>query len=154
MPFRLRIDTRKWFKNIEKEFKLDFDMWYLCFIAGLATYRKEDVLSEQTTELVDNFPGLYREKSRVIVALFLSRELKEMGIRFTERKVLHKEIRKLLDPLSPSQLSDIGQKEINRYSYGGFEEITEWFPDRPRKMETFLPMYHLYLSEHLVEKDS
>ena len=33
-------------------------------------------------------------------------------------------------------------EEMNRYSYGGFDVLAnEWFEDRPRIMEAFLPLY-------------
>ena len=145
MPFRLRRDTRKWFKNIEHAFSLDFDMYYMCLMAGLAAGRKEDVPQGETTELVDDFPGEYRSKGRVILALFLSRELKSMGIKLSERATLHSAIQRLVDPRSASHLSDVGMKEINRYSFGGFDVLTEWFRDQPRTIETFLPLYKRHL---------
>ena len=30
---------------------------------------------------------------------------------------------------------------MNQYSYGGFEVLTEWFDERPRSLEGFLPHY-------------
>lgn len=141
MPFRLRKDTRKWFKNVESAFDLDFDMYYLCLMAGLAVGRKEDIPIGDTTELVDDFPGDYRAKGRLVLSLFLSRELKALGVKLSERTTLHSAIHRLVDPLSASHLSDAGLKEMNRYSFGGFEVLTEWFDDQPRTIETFLPLY-------------
>ena len=147
MPFRLRRDTRKWFRDIESEFQLDFDMYYICLIAGLSTCEKTHVPTADTTELVDYYPGEYREKGRLIISLFLSRELKSQGINFSEREALHGEISGLLDSMSPSCLSDMGMKEMNRYSYGGFKILTEWFTKRPRSLEDFLPLYWRYLKQ-------
>lgn len=142
MPFRLRRDARNWFRDIEPEFDLDFDMYYLCLIAGLGKCRKEDVVLAETTELLDEFPVLYRSRGRLIVSLFLSRELKELGIKLSERLALHTEIQKLVDPLSASHLTETGMKELNRYSFGGFDVLSQdWFDDRPRSIETFLPRY-------------
>jgi hypothetical protein len=149
MAFRLRKDTKKWFKHIEKELPLGFDMYYLCLMAGLASGRKEDVAADDATDLVNDFPREYRSKGRIIIALFLSRELKALGIRLSERSTLHSEIQKLIDPLSSSHLTDIGMKEINRYSFGGFDVLTEWFQDQPRNIETFLPLYKQRLDETL-----
>ena len=142
MPFRLRRDARDWFKDIQRSFDIEFDVYYLCFIAGVTERRKAEVPTSGTSELVDYFPGSYKSKGRTIVSLFLSREVAAQGIALTERAALHNAIRKLVDPLSPSHLSDEGMKEFNKYSYGGFEVLTEWFPDdRPRAIETFLPLY-------------
>jgi hypothetical protein len=153
MAFRLRKKTREWFSDLErrKEFALDFDMYYLCLMAGLATGRKMSLANEQeeTTELVSNFPGVYREKGRLIVALFLSRELKAMGVETHERAALNRSIAKLVDP-EVAHLSDGGVKEMNKYSYGGFDVLTEWFGEKPHTMETFLPLYKGHLDDALV----
>lgn len=142
MPFRLRRDTRTWFKDISKEFELDFDMYYLCLIAGIsAGGRKADIKTSDTTELVDTFPGSYREKSRIIIALFLAGEIDRVGISSDDREAMHAQIRELVDPRTPSQLSDEGMRIMNQISYGGFDLLTEEFDDRPRSLETFLVAY-------------
>lgn len=144
-PFRLRKDARKWFKEIEGGLASEapqFEMYYFCLAAGLAAGRKADATTENTAELVDYFPGQYRSKGRVIVAWFLARELRSMGIKMHEREVVHMTIKSLVDPLSPSHLSDEGMRVLNRYSYGGFEVLTdEWFDTPPTSIETFLPMF-------------
>lgn len=141
MPFYLRRDARNWFRDIRPAMSLDFDEYYLCFVAGLATGRKADASQDETTELVDTFPGEYRRRGRLLVAAFLARELQGMGISSTDRGALHSTISKLVDPLATSQLSAEGMKQFNRYSYGGFDVLTEWFDDRPRAIETFLPVF-------------
>ena len=147
MPFRLRKDTRKWFRSIEDEFDLDFDMYYLCLLAGLSQGVKEkmDNQADETTELVDSFPGDYQSKGRLITSLFLSRELQALAVDFSDRERLHNEISRLVDSMSPSRLTTEGMRRMNQYSYGGFEVLTEWFDDRPRSLEAFLPHYHRYL---------
>lgn len=151
--FRLRKSTRDWFKEISSEFSLDFDMYYLCLMAGLATGRKEEASQADTTDLVNDFPGNYRSKGRLITALFLSQELKELGIKLSERVALHSAIQGLVDPLSSAHLSEMGMKELNKYSFGGFDVLTEWFDDRPRTIETFLPLYKRYLDEAIKKND-
>lgn len=149
MAFRLRKDTREWFKPIEPNLDLDFDMFYFCLMAGLAAGRKAFSSAAETTELVDHFPGEYRSRGRLIVSLFLARELKALGIRFEERAVLHQEISRLIDPLSASHLSSEGMEEFNRYSYGGFDVLSECFEDKPRHLETFLPKFTQLLANFL-----
>lgn len=145
MYFRLQKAAREWFRDISKDMSLDFDMYYLCLMTGLASGRKAEASQADTTDLTNDFPGVYRIKGRIITAFFLSQELKQLGISFTEKTALHTAIRGLVDPLSSSHLSDQGIKEINKYSFGGFEVLTEYFAkkhlDRPRNLETFLPMY-------------
>jgi hypothetical protein len=141
MPFRLRQEAVTFFKHIRPNLSMDFDMYYFCLMAGLALMRKEEVPSAQTNELVDSFPGEYRPKGRIIVAVFLTRELTEMGISRSNRSALHMAIGQLIDPLSPSHLSDLGLKELNKYAHGGYNVLTEWFNDHPRVFEAFLPLY-------------
>jgi hypothetical protein len=139
MPFRLRRDARKWFQDISSEFEVDFDMYYLCLIAGLSHGgRRTEIKTQDTTELVDSFPGSYKEKSRVIIALFLATEIERMGISENDREAVHKQIRDLVDPRTPSQLSEAGMKLMNQVSYGGFDVLTEEYDDRPRSLESFL----------------
>ena len=147
MPFRLSNDARGWFRDIKDDFDLDFDIYYLCLMAGLYTGRKESVPTTQAPELVDYFPAAYRSKGRVIVALFLSKELEALGISMLERDQVYRQIALMVDPLTPSGLSHMGMEEMNRYSYGGFDILAnEWFEDRPRIMEVFLPMFRKNLS--------
>ena len=142
MPFRLSKGAREWFRDLEDGFDLDFDIYYFCLMAGLATGKKESVPTTQAPELVDYFPGNYRSKGRVLVALFLSKELEALGISMSERDQMYGQIAKLVDPLTPSGLSDVGMREMNRYSYGGFDVLAnEWFEERPRIMEVFLPIF-------------
>lgn len=140
MYFRLRKDTRDWFRHLQPNFAVDFDMFYLSLLSGLASGRKEDVVNTETTELVDYFPGDYRPKGRLIVSLFLSRELRALGIEMTEKQSLHSAIREYVDPLSPSHLSDHGVKEMNRYSFGGYDVLSERM-NKPSSLETFLLAY-------------
>ena len=147
MPFRLRRDARQWFKEIASDFDVDFDMYYLCLMAGLAAGgRRAEVKSQETTELVDAFPGPYRERGRLIIALFLAAEIQRLGVKISDREAVHRQIKNLVDPRSPSQLSDEGLREMNAISFGGFESLTEEFPDRPRSLELFLPRYWQVLS--------
>ena len=152
MPFRLREDARKWFRDIRPKFELDFDIYYFCLMAGLATGSKETISTGEATDLVNNFPGLYRSRRGVIISLFLSKELEIMGVSMSEKSQVHKEIARLINPQEPSGLSDNGLREINRYSYGGYDVLAnEWFDDRPRAIEVFLPMYKEKLDQAIGE---
>lgn len=148
MPFRLREDARKWFRHIRPKLVLDFDTYYFCLMAGLATGRKESISTGETTELIDNFPGLYRSRRGVIISLFLSKELEIMGVRMSEKSQVHDQIARLINPQEPSGLSTTGMHELNCYSYGGYDMLAnEWFDDRPRTIEVFLPMYKMKLDQ-------
>jgi hypothetical protein len=90
MPFRLRKDAKDWFKGISDDFSLDFDIFYFCLMAGLATRRKAFPSANEATDLAQDFPGEYRSRGRIIVALLLTRELQELGVKFEERATLRK----------------------------------------------------------------
>jgi len=149
MPFRLRKDAREWFKGISEDLAVDFDIFYFCLMAGLATGTKAFPPANEATDLTQDFPGDYRSRGRIIVALLLTRELKRLGIKFEERATLHREIAKLIDPLSSTHLSAPGMEEINHYSFGGFDVLADWFDDRPRHLETFLPQFRQRLKSAL-----
>jgi hypothetical protein len=151
MPFRINEEATKWFKDIRKDFGQApmFDMYYFCVIAGLSTNTLTQLPDSETAELVDSFPGEYAAKGRLIMALFISRELRREGVNFSERTSVNASIRRLVDPNSPSRLSSDGMKLMNQYAYGGFEVLIRWFggkPDeRPRMLATFLPLFHRYV---------
>lgn len=150
MPFRLRRDARRWFQDISGNFEVDFDMYYFCLIAGLAAGgHRIEIKASETTELVDSFPGPYKEKGRIIVALFLATEISRMRIPKDDREAVYKQIRELVDPRTPAQLSETGMRLLNEISYGGFDLLTESFDDRPRSMETFLIQYNRFLGDLL-----
>jgi hypothetical protein len=160
VPFRLLKSAEHWFRHIKSDFKDEnaplFEMYYICLTAGLALNKKDTtgVLTSDTRELVDYYPGQFKEVGRLITALFLSKQIEALGIDMSERKSLHTEIHKLVEPLQPNQLSKYGQDEINRYSYGGFEALQEWFEDPPRQMETFLPLFKMLLDKEIQREKS
>lgn len=146
MPFRLRRDARRWFQDIERNFKVDFDIYYFCLMAGLAYgARNSDVKGSDATDLVDNFPGPYREQSRLIIAMFLESELRRMGIAISDREAVNRYVNSMVDPMAPSQLSENGLRKLNEISFGGFDVLSEYFEDRPRSTEAFLLHYEEFI---------
>jgi len=149
MGFRLRDATVEWFKDIKQDFGAApmFDMYYFCVIAGLATNTLANAPDSETSDFIDNFPNDYAAHGRLITALFLSRELKRQGVELTERAAVNTCIRRLVDPNSASRLSAEGLRILNQYAHGGFEVLTspDWFSERPRTLENFLPLFHQHL---------
>lgn len=142
-PFRLRLDARQWFKDLrdQRVFKIDFDAFYFCFIAGITTKRKQTVPIDETAELVPYFPDRYTARGKLLVALFLKSELEVLGVSMDERREVHAAIAHLVTPEAQNYLSDEGVREFNKYAHGGYEQLIEWFEDRPRSLETFLRAY-------------
>jgi len=153
--FRILKDARTWFKDVyskDEGFVIDFEVYYFCLMAGLATGRKRIELSTtETTELVQHFPGRYKEKGKIIVSVFLSRHLASLGVTLTDKKIAHNEISKLISPTSPNYLSEDGMKEMNKYAAAGYDEIISWFEERPRTLESFLRIYSLKIESSTVE---
>jgi hypothetical protein len=149
--FRLRKESKSWFKDIvnKNALQLDFDVYYFCLVAGLATKIKRDLPTAETSELVETFPGRYRDRSKIIIALFLARELDSLGVTLKDKKTAHNQISRLVRPDSPNCLSDEGMKELNKYAAGGFEAISSWFEDRPRSLDTFLRIFSMKIAPNV-----
>jgi hypothetical protein len=139
VPFRTRQDARAWFRDLHdrKEFRIEFDDFYFCFIAVTSKRRKAILPIEQTPELIDYFPDHYNgARAQTMIALFLKSELDELGVALNEKRKkhdVHTAIAELVDYGTQSRLSTAGMLQFNRYAHGGFEVLTEWFDDRPRQ---------------------
>ena len=128
-----------------------FDMYYFCLLTGLGAGRITSVPDSETAELIDSFPSDYSTQGRLIIALFLNRELKRQGVTLGERAAVNTCIRRLVDPNTPSRLSSDGLKIMNQYAHGGFELLSssDWFADRPRTLNFFLSMFHRRVNDLL-----
>jgi hypothetical protein len=154
-PFRLRKEALTWFKDLfdRKEFKINFDAFYFCFLAGVAEGRKATATVDEAPELVEYFPEGYKHhRAQTLVALFLTKELEQLGVKMEEKRSVHSAIAALVSPESPTHLSDDGMREFNKYAHGGFEVLSEWFDDRPRSLETFLRAFKRQLDGKLAER--
>jgi hypothetical protein len=151
--FRILKDARPWFKDLyskEEGLVIDFEVYYFCLMAGLASGKKRsDLTTTETTELVQHFPGRYKERGKIIVSLFLARYLAGLGVTLTDKKTAHNQISKLISPTSPNYLSDDGMKELNKYAAAGYDEIIGWFEDRPRTLESFLRTFALKIDSQV-----
>src|SRR5690348_3936041 len=86
-PFRIREDARRWFKDLyhRKEFRINFDAFYFCFIAGVVARQKLAVPQDETPELINYFPEHYNgARAQTLIALFLKTELDELGVAMGE----------------------------------------------------------------------
>ncbi len=161
MDFFIRKAARDWFRGIRREFSAfpgtraapDFDAFYFCFIAGIAKNRKETLPLEETAQLVPGFPEAYKSRGSLLVSLFLSRELRSRGVDPTERQRVHDVLSELVQPQAQNLLSDDGTREFNKYSFGGFDVLREWFDDRPTSLETFLRTYKRRIDESFATEE-
>lgn len=142
MPFKLRREAKDWFKDLEKDLDRDWDMYYFCLLAGLAVEKKADGTNdEQTLNMYDRFPTEYKDKSDLLLGLFTSVELKATGIDENNKKQTHEAISSLIEPRSLTGLSPNGLNLMNRYADFGFDILRDWFEERPRTLEAFLPKF-------------
>lgn len=142
MYFKLRRDARDFFKDIKNDIEVDFDIYYWCLIYGFAAQRRDpDFNKKDATDLIDNFPALYSSNSRLIIALLIRDELRNLGIRLSDRDEVRKRINKLLNSQTPSALSDEGIGIMNQISSGGYDLLTTTLADRPRTMAGFILDY-------------
>ena len=100
---------------------------------------------------MEHFPGAYGTTGPLIVAFFLTVELRRLGIGDLDRTQLHETISDLIDPSSGSLLTKEGIGAINEYAYGGFDTISEWFDERPHTFEGFFVYYKNMLDEAMQE---
>lgn len=160
MEFRIRKDARRWFRDVQAQLTArpgttsapDFDAFYFCFVAGITAKRKKDVQAAETAGIVEHFPGPYRIRGRLIVGLFVSRELELLGIGLYEKATVHAEIARLVRPDAPNFLSDAGVREFNKYAHGGYEVLLDWFDDRPRALEVFLRRFRSMIEDVLAHR--
>jgi len=139
-PFRVNKDAQeKFFKHLydQKAFRIGFDAFYFCFIAGITTRKKEKLSNDETDELVAYFPDKYSSRGKLLLGLFLKTELELLGVSIDERKQVHTSIASLVNP-EGNFLSNDGVDEFNKYAHGGYEQLVEWFEEPPRSLETFL----------------
>ena len=143
MFFAIRKNARDWwFAKIKGQFEVDFDIFYFCFIAGIAKDRKASFSGSDVVALVENFPGRYKDRGALLVSLFLSRELKSLGVTLNDKQAIRSQISNLVRHNVQNYLSDEGVREFNKYAHGGFDVLQEWFEDRPRSLDTFLRIFH------------
>lgn len=148
MAFSIPKKAKGWFQHIQTKkgsnsgFELDFDIYYFCLMSGLAKPRKEELKSSETTEIIQSFPNEYKNARHLIVALFIKKELERFGVSLTERKALDNQLKRLINPTTPTSLSDQGMKELNQYAFGGFKVLLDHFPEPPRTLDSFLVGFH------------
>lgn len=145
--FRLRTDARAWFSQIQKfeQFKVDFDFYYLCLMAGLASgYVNEEA---PTTEMVEAFVEEYKPASRFLIGLLVIAEMKKGGIDMSERTAVRTLFKRLVDPHSPNQLTDDGMRRMNAYASGGYDFLAERRETKPFSGEEFLRDYVQLIEE-------
>ena len=142
MAFRLRQDAKKWFAEIsdKQPFKVDFDIYYFCLIAGLVSGRRSEPAQggRAAPEFVNNFTEDYLGARRLIVGLLIIAELTHLGIDLHEKQDVRNTIHGLVDPVSQTGLTDEGMRLLNSYASGGYDYFAEKRSSKPYHAEEFL----------------
>ncbi|MGD2183296.1 hypothetical protein [Lusitaniella coriacea] len=148
MGFQLRKDARRWFRDIEKHYPTLFDLYYFCLVAGFASgQRNIDISNDEIDDFIEYFPGEFRSRGKLLVGTLIDTELRHLAINVEDRDEVYREVKKIVDPNSPSYLSSEGMKRMNAYAHGGFDVLCEHFSDRPRSIETFIRKYCKCISD-------
>jgi hypothetical protein len=148
MYFQLREDAERWFKDISHHYSTKFDRYYLCLMAGFASGRRNTTIpSDEVTDLVENFPGEFKSRGKLLVGLLIHTELRHLGIDLEDREAVYKQVRRLVERDSTSYMSSEGVRLMNQYAHGGFDALCEYFSDRPRSIETFIRKYFRCISD-------
>ena len=149
--FRLSIEDRSWFQGISKNFKNNFDMYYLALMMGLASNNKGD--SQEKGDLVEYWPeqGNYAANQNFIIGLILFLEAKNNGVDIKEKTKTTKLLNNYIDPDSFSKLSlKSGFKEANRYASGGCQIMRDKI-QKPHLFGVFLKNYQEQLKIQIQE---
>ena len=132
--FRLSNDAAKFLESLSG-FETAFDNYYFCVIAGLSTGRSDDLPSH---EIVNYFVDDYKPVKHLLVGLLISAELKKSGISLSEKDAVRSKIKRLIDPTSPTLLTDAGIQRMNSYADGGYLQIKEKLGGKPNTTSQFL----------------
>ena len=139
--FRLRKDAEKWFREIAENppFKVKWDIYYLCLMAGFAAGRSSE--STAATDLTERFVEEYRPAKHFIIGLLVIAELKFTGVNRADKAQVRELFKKLVQPNGTNDLTDFGMRRMNAYASGGYEYLAENREQRPFYVEEFLQSY-------------
>ena len=155
MPFRLREDAERWFKELDgkEPAKTKFDLYYFCLIAGLASGHTSDPTPFGAREIIDEFIQDYQPAQRLLIGLLVAAEVRRGGIDLTEKAAVRAVFRRLVTPESKTQLTDEGMRCMNEYASGGYDYLAESRDSVPASPEEFIRDFVSIMSD-AVEADT
>lgn len=147
--FRLRKDAEKWFREIADAppFKVKWDVYYLCLMAGFASGRSSE--STAATDLTERYVEEYRPARHFLIGLLVIAELKLTGVNRTDKSQVRELFKKLVQPNGTNDLTDVGMRRMNAYASGGWEYLAENREQRPFYVEEFLQSYPALIAKAL-----
>ena len=147
--FRLRKDAEKWFREIADDppFKVKWDVYYLCLMAGFASGRSSE--STAATDLTERYVEEYRPARHFLIGLLVIAELKLTGVNRADKAQVRELFKKLVQPNGTNDLTDFGMRRMNAYASGGWEYLAENRDQRPFYVEEFLQSYPALIARAL-----
>ncbi len=140
MPFRLREDAERWFRELDgkEPTKTKFDLYYFCLMAGLASGRASDPSDFGAREIIDEFIQDYQPAQRLLIGLLVAAEVRRGGIDLGEKAAVRAVFRRLVTPGSKTQLTEEGMRCMNAYASGGYDFLAESRDVAPESPEEFV----------------
>ena len=114
-----------------------FDKYYLCLMVGLDARRLGSDEDLEADKFYDAYPVEYQAQADLIAGLLIDAELDRQGINSEDRGSIEREMVRLLNPQSPTKLSEDGVRLLNRYAAAGFNIIRDQVIV-PNSLEDFL----------------
>lgn len=151
MHFKIAQDIKSYFSNIintggshgseDRNKFLIFDPYYCCALIGMGAC-EIDPDESGLVDIVQGYPGPYRDSKAYIAGLLVASEAKRKGIDIRNPK-LESIMLEYLTGDDDTLLTDEGIKMLNAYSRKGAELFQELFPDKPVSREEFLEGFNL-----------
>lgn len=124
-----------------------FDVYYCCALIGMA---KCEIDSDDTNmhDIIQGYPGPYRESKAYIAGLLVASESKRKGIE-AQNPSLETVMLEYITSEDDSLLTDQGVKILNAYSLRGARLLQDLMPDKPTSREEFLLQFNLAMRMHI-----
>ena len=163
MRFRMAQDVKAYFGNIvnqggshgseDRNKFLMFDPYYCCALIGMAAC-EIDANENGLTDLVQDYPGTYRDCKAYIAGLLVASEVKRrfqgVDIHTIKPEILEGVMLEYLTSEDDTLLTDAGIRRLNAYSRKGAQIYQELFPDKPTSREEFLAGFNTVLQLYTV----
>ena len=120
---------------------LMFDAYYCCLLLGLDTSQLGSESGWEDGKFLDGYPENYKGQAELIAGLLVEAELRRLDIGPEDREDIEREMVRLLDLVSPTRLSEHGDRLLNRYAVTGFQRLQAGML-QPDNLEDFLVGYH------------
>jgi hypothetical protein len=118
-----------------------FDAYYCCLLLGLDTSQLAPESGWEDSNFLNAYPENYKGQAELIAGLLVEAELRRLEIGPENRDDIEREMVRLLDLVSPTRLSEQGDKLLNRYAVTGFQRLQAGML-QPDNLEDFLVGYH------------